>query len=87
MDYNFLLILDLSFGESAEEGRAMPKAGSLDHFALYCESRSQVDQAFAFCQKKGWKILTEPKAYPEYGDFYGFAFEGPDQLKIEFVTR
>lgn len=73
--------------EAAEENRSMPKAGSLDHYAFHCESRDRVNQAFTFCQQKGWKILSEPKTYPLYGDFYGFAFEGPDQLKIEFVTR
>ena len=61
--------------------------GWLDHFALHCESREAVNLAFDFCQSKGWEIITEPKAYPDYGNFYGFSFKGPDGIKLEFVTR
>ena len=64
-----------------------PKAGSLDHYAFNCENRDEVDRAYKFCRSKEWRILSEPKAYPQYGDFYGFAFEGPDGLKLEFVTH
>lgn len=61
--------------------------GWLDHYGLKCESRTEVDRAYEFCVSRGWTILTEPKAYPEYGDFYGFSFRGPDGIKLEFVTR
>lgn len=61
--------------------------GWLDHYAFHCESRSSVDTAHQFCQSRGWQILSEPKAYPAYGDFYGFSFRGPDEIKLEFVTR
>ena len=61
--------------------------GWLDHYALHCESRADVDTAFQFCKAQGWQILSEPKAYPAYGNFYGFSFRGPDSIKLEFVTR
>lgn len=61
--------------------------GWLDHYALHCESRGDVDRAFQFCQSQGWQIISEPKAYPAYGNFYGFSFRGPDLIKLEFVTR
>ena len=61
--------------------------GWMDHWALHCESREAVDHAFQFCKSQDWRILTEPKAYPDYGDFYGFSFQGPDGIKLEFVTR
>ncbi len=64
-----------------------PKAGTLDHFAFYCENREEVDQAFQFCKEQGWEALGSPKTYSQYGNFYGFAFEGPDGQKLEFVTR
>jgi|GEM_PF-6763744 len=61
--------------------------GWLDHYALHCESRDEVDKAYQFCKTQEWKIISEPKAYPAYGNFYGFSFRGPDNLKLEFVTR
>ncbi len=64
-----------------------PENGHLDHMALKCESREQVDAAHVFCKKQEWTILSEPSPAPAYGNFYGFSFEGPDGLKIEFATR
>jgi catechol 2,3-dioxygenase-like lactoylglutathione lyase family enzyme len=70
------------------EGRSIkPLAGSLNHYAFHCDNRQDVDAAYQFCRDRKWNTLGEPKAYPRYGDFYGFAFEGPDQLKLEFLTR
>jgi len=71
-------IQDLEVGE---------RLGWLDHYALHCESREKVNLAFEFCQGQGWSIISEPKAYPDYGNFYGFSFRGPDGIKLEFVTR
>lgn len=61
--------------------------GWLDHYAFHCESPSDVDRAHTFCIAQGWEIISEPKAYPAYGNFYGFSFRGPDGIKLEFVTR
>jgi len=61
--------------------------GWLDHYALHCESREEVLRAYDFCKEQKWVIIAEPKGYPEYGDFYGFSFHGPDNIKLEFVTR
>jgi len=61
--------------------------GWLDHYALHCESQDDVDKSYQFCITRGWQILSEPQAYPAYGNFYGFSFRGPDGMKIEFVTR
>jgi catechol 2,3-dioxygenase-like lactoylglutathione lyase family enzyme len=61
--------------------------GWLDHFALKCETRGEVDRAYEFCKSQGLEILTEPKAYPAYGDFYGFSFRGPNGIKLEFVIH
>ena len=70
------------------EGRPVtPLGGSLNHYAFRCENRQSVDAAYKFCRDREWAIGSAPKAYPQYGNFYGFAFEGPDQLKLEFVTR
>lgn len=70
------------------EGRPVtPLGGSLNHYAFRCESPQAVDAAYQFCKDRNWVIRSMPKGYPQYGDFYGFAFEGPDQLKLEFVTR
>lgn len=64
-----------------------PFAGSLNHYAFHCDNRQDVDAAYQFCRERKLHTLVEPKAYPQYGDFYGFAVEGPDQLKLEFLTR
>jgi len=61
--------------------------GWLDHYALNCESREEVLQAYEFCKEQEWVIMAEPRGYPQYGDFYGFSFRGPDNIKLEFVTR
>ena len=61
--------------------------GWLDHYAFYFNSRDEVLAGYEFCKTSEWEILSEPKAYPAYGNFFGFSFSAPDNLKIEFVTR
>lgn len=78
--------LTIWLGE-VENLQAGARCGFLDHFAFHCDSRKKVDVAYSYCLSQNWKILSEPKAYPQYGNFYGFSFEGPDGLKLEFVTR
>ncbi len=71
--------------EPAENNLAISNR-PLNHFAFKCDSREEVDKAYEFCTTQGWEV-NNPRAIPEYGDFYGFYFCGPDKMKIEFVTK
>ncbi len=64
-----------------------PALGALDHLALHCASQEDVNNAYDFCIAQKWTIISEPQPYPAYENFYGFSFEGPDALRLEFVTR
>lgn len=60
--------------------------GALQHLAFAARSRSQVDEFAMWAGDRGIRITAGPKAYPEYGgDYYALFFEGPEELRLEFV--
>ncbi len=59
--------------------------GAVAHFAIECKG---IEEVYAFCQEKGYKILND--RILELGAFWEngqkcFNIEGPNKEKIEFV--
>jgi catechol 2,3-dioxygenase-like lactoylglutathione lyase family enzyme len=60
--------------------------GSLQHIAFAARSRVEVDSFLPWASARGVRILSGPRAYPEYGgDYYAVFFEGPEGLRLELV--
>ena len=66
--------------------RAGSVPGSLQHLAFAARSRAEVDSFLPWASSQGIRILSGPRAYPEYGgDYYAVFFEGPEGLRLELV--
>jgi catechol 2,3-dioxygenase-like lactoylglutathione lyase family enzyme len=60
--------------------------GGLQHLAFTARSAAEVDKFGRWATDNGIKLLSGPKAFPEYGaGYYAAYFEGPEGIRLEFV--
>lgn len=60
--------------------------GSLQHLAFTARSRAEVEAFVPWARARGIRIVSGPRAYPEYGgDYHAVFFEGPEGLRLELV--
>ena len=66
--------------------RAGSGPGSLQRLAFTARSRAEVDSFADWAASRSIRILSGPRAHPEYeGDYYAVFFEGPEGLRLELV--
>lgn len=66
--------------------RAGSAPSSLQHIAFAARSPAEVDSFMPWAASRNIRILSGPRAYPEYGgDYYAVFFEGPEGLRLELV--
>lgn len=67
-----------------KSGGTLP--GAIQHLAFAARSAAEVDKFGRWATDNGIKLLSGPKAFPEYGaGYYAVFFEGPEGIRLEFV--